>query len=118
MPACSDARAVAAFTTTPRTPRKPCRRICTGGPKPAEIVVEGRSRTGSGFGRLARDAGIAVIVREGAGLIRLDDTILALTDGRTATERMVSDGSPTVLFDLALDYAAATRMAIARCRPS
>ena len=47
-------------------------------------------------------------------MIRLDGTILALTDGRTATERMASDGSPIVLFDLALDYAAASRMAIAR----
>ena len=37
-----------------------------------------------------------------------------LTDGRTATERMASDGSPIVLFDLALDYAKASRMAMAR----
>ena len=60
--------------------------------------------------QLARDAGIRVIEREGSGLIRLDSTTLALTDGRTATERMASDGSPIVLFDLALDYAAASRM--------
>jgi 3-hydroxybutyryl-CoA dehydrogenase len=39
--------------------------------------------------------------------------VLALTDGRTATERMASDKSPAVVFDLALDYAAASRMAIA-----
>lgn len=84
------------------------------GPTPAEIVVEGDLGPAAALVGLARDAGIAVIVREGAGLIRIDDTILALTDGRTATERTISDGSPAVLFDLALDYAAATRMAIAR----
>jgi 3-hydroxybutyryl-CoA dehydrogenase len=63
---------------------------------------------------LVRKTNIAVEVRDGAGLIRLNDTILALTDGRSATERMAAAGSPTVLFDLALDYAAASRMAIAR----
>jgi 3-hydroxybutyryl-CoA dehydrogenase len=63
---------------------------------------------------LARAAGIAVDLREGEGLIRLGDTTLALTDGRSATERMIAMGSPTVLFDLALDYAAASRIAIAR----
>ena len=84
------------------------------GPTPAEIVVEGDLGPAAALVGLARDAGIAVIVREGAGLIRIGDTILALTDGRTATERTISDGSPAVLFDLALDYAAATRMAIAR----
>ena len=73
----------------------------------AEIVVEG-SRTGGGFGRLSAGCGVAVIVREGAGLIRIDDTILALTDGRTATEWTISDGSPAVLSD-SLDHAAATR---------
>ena len=40
---------------------------------------------------------------------------LALTDGRTATARVVDTGvRDLVLFDLALDYAAATRLAVAR----
>jgi len=40
---------------------------------------------------------------------------LALTDGRTATTRVVDTGvRDLVLFDLALDYAAATRLAVAR----
>ena len=39
---------------------------------------------------------------------------VALTDGRTATERMaVEGGLPLVLVDLALDYAAASRVALA-----
>jgi len=40
---------------------------------------------------------------------------LALTDGRTATRRVIDAGvRDIVLFDLALDYAAATRLAVAR----
>ena len=39
---------------------------------------------------------------------------MALTDGRTATERMASDGGlPLVLVDLALDTRHATRVALA-----
>ncbi|MGD0109618.1 MAG: 3-hydroxyacyl-CoA dehydrogenase, partial [Rhodopila sp.] len=84
------------------------------GPKPTHIVVEGDLGPATALVDLVRKTNIAVEVRDGAGLIRLNDTILALTDGRSATERMAADGSPTVLFDLALDYAAASRMAIAR----
>ncbi len=40
---------------------------------------------------------------------------LALTDGRTATRRVIDAGvRDLVLFDLALDYSAATRLAVAR----
>ena len=84
------------------------------GPKPGQIIVEGDLGPAGVLVGLARAAGIAVCAREGAGLIRLDRTTLALTDGRTATERMASDRSPNVLFDLALDYATASRMAITR----
>jgi len=42
-------------------------------------------------------------------------TWLALTDGRTATARMADTGvRDLVLFDLALDYATAARLAVAR----
>jgi 3-hydroxybutyryl-CoA dehydrogenase len=87
---------------------------CPPGPKPVQVIVEGDLGPATALVGLARDAGIAVTARDGAGLIRLDGTVLALTDGRTATERMASDKSPAVVFDLALDYAAASRMAIAR----
>jgi 3-hydroxybutyryl-CoA dehydrogenase len=87
---------------------------CPAGPKPGQIIVEGDLGPAGVLVGLARAAGIAVCAREGAGLIRLDRTTLALTDGRTATERMASDRSPNVLFDLALDYATASRMAITR----
>jgi 3-hydroxybutyryl-CoA dehydrogenase len=50
---------------------------------------------------------------EGAGILRVDGFALALTDGRTATERSLALGEPVVLFDLALDYTGCTRIAIA-----
>jgi len=49
----------------------------------------------------------------GDGLLRIDGIVLALTDGRTATERAAALGEAVVLFDLALDYASCGRIAIA-----
>ena len=61
---------------------------------------------------MALTAGIQVDRRTGAGEIHLGDLRLAMTDGRTATERSVTDG-PCALFDLALDYARSPRIGIA-----
>jgi 3-hydroxybutyryl-CoA dehydrogenase len=83
------------------------------GPRPASIIIEGDLGPAQALALVAEGAGIAVERRDGAGIIRLQNAALALTDGRTATERL-ADGGPGVLFDLALDYAAAGRMAIAR----
>ena len=48
------------------------------------------------------------------GALRADDTVLALSDGRTATVRAAATSTPAlVLFDLALDYAKCTRIAVA-----
>lgn len=49
----------------------------------------------------------------GAGLLRVDGLAVALSDGRTATERSAALGEPVVLFDLALDYVGCTRIALA-----
>jgi 3-hydroxybutyryl-CoA dehydrogenase len=49
----------------------------------------------------------------GAGLLRVDGLALALSDGRTATERSAAAGEPVVLFDLALDWSQCTRVALA-----
>lgn len=57
--------------------------------------------------------GINVERTAGAGLLRIDGKILALTDGRTATERSVALGESVVLFDLALDFANCPRIALA-----
>ena len=73
-------------------------RIAAGG-----VIVE-RARTDSRF----PDG--AIHIAGGAG-----GAWLALTDGRTATTRVVDTGvRDLVLVDLALDYATATRLAIAR----
>jgi 3-hydroxybutyryl-CoA dehydrogenase len=45
--------------------------------------------------------------------MRVGGAWLALSDGRTATERSVALGEPVVLFDLALDYGACSRVALA-----
>ena len=62
---------------------------------------------------LAQQGGIRVEHAAGEGLLRIDGLVLALTDGRTATERAAALGEPVVLFDLALDYASCARIAIA-----
>jgi 3-hydroxybutyryl-CoA dehydrogenase len=65
-------------------------------------------------------AGIPVKLGSGGpGMLTIGDTALALTDGRTATQRAAASGTPHfVLFDLALDYAKAGRIAIAHADQS
>jgi 3-hydroxybutyryl-CoA dehydrogenase len=89
-------------------------------PAPERVVVHGDLGPAAPLlGRL-EDAGIAV-AREGgdprfpSGAIAIGHTRLALTDGRCATVRAVETGvRDFVAFDLALDYAACTRLAVAR----
>lgn len=85
------------------------------GPAPGAVVIEGELGLAEPLVGLMQAAGIPVARGPGAGLIRLEGASLALTDGRTATAR-VAAGEPAdlVLFDLALDYASARRIAIAQ----
>ncbi|MBA1203223.1 3-hydroxyacyl-CoA dehydrogenase PaaC [Pseudomonas capeferrum] len=54
--------------------------------------------------------------RSASGIIRVGDAVLALSDGRLASERAKSDAlNNLVVFDLALDYGKATRIAISCC---
>ena len=76
-------------------------------------MVEGELGPAAGLIELARSAGITVGTTDGEGVIRVGGTRLALTDGRTATERAADGKGDLVLFDLALDYASAPRVAIA-----
>jgi 3-hydroxybutyryl-CoA dehydrogenase len=62
---------------------------------------------------LRRHDEIAVDRSDGDGLLRVDGAAVALSDGRTATERSAALGEPVVLFDLALDYGACSRVALA-----
>lgn len=52
---------------------------------------------------LTEKSGISVKRTGGEGFIRIDELNLCLTDGRLATDKMLTDG-PCALFDLALDY--------------
>lgn len=54
-----------------------------------------------------------VTQRDGSGLLRVGDAILALSDGRMASQRAKEDGLRNlILIDLAFDYATAKRIAI------
>jgi len=88
------------------------------GPRPARIAVAGDLGPASVLADLARGAGIAVDTGPGPGVIRLEAGIVALTDGRMAAEWAAAEGMPAALFDLALDYAAAPRMAVAGSDPA
>lgn len=83
------------------------------GPRPAAVVVEGD--LGPARGLLPRLHAAGLVVREtpGDGVLRIDGHRLALTDGRTADARAQALGAPVALFDLATDWAAATRVAVA-----
>jgi 3-hydroxybutyryl-CoA dehydrogenase len=84
-------------------------------PKPANVVVAGDLGVTAPLLELARAAGLAVSHNAAAGpaLWRIDGIALALTDGRSATQRL-ADGDPAAaVFDLASDYRKAGAIAIA-----
>ncbi len=82
-------------------------------PRPSRVSVEGSLGPAQGLVQLIRDSGIAVEECDGPGRLLVDGMTLALTDGRSATRRAAESGCrDLVLFDLALDHATATRIAI------
>lgn len=89
-------------------------------PAPRQIAVRGD--VGLAAPLLARFAQAGIAVAPSApradfpdGAIDVGDAVLALSDGRTATARAAATGIPDlVLFDLALDYATCTRLALSR----
>ncbi len=62
---------------------------------------------------LKRKDEISVQRIDGDGVLRVDGFAMALSDGRTATQRSVALGEPVVLFDLALDFGTCSRVALA-----
>jgi len=77
------------------------------------LVVEGDIGPASALIERFQASGIQVDQREGAGLLRFGEASLALTDGRMATERAKDSGiRDLLLFDLALNYASASRLAL------
>ncbi|HYF89299.1 3-hydroxyacyl-CoA dehydrogenase PaaH [Azospirillum sp.] len=84
------------------------------GAKPQRVTVQGDLGPAASLVGLLHEAGIAVEEAPGPGVLVVDGVTLALTDGRTATARAAEEGiAPLVLFDLALDYTKATRVALA-----
>jgi 3-hydroxybutyryl-CoA dehydrogenase len=82
---------------------------------PAHIVVTGDLGPAVAIAEMAQAAGIAVDRRDGVeGAILIGDLAVTLTDGRSSTERAATEGRPTIVFDLALDYVKTPRIAIAR----
>jgi 3-hydroxybutyryl-CoA dehydrogenase len=80
----------------------------------ATCVLEGDLGVAQPLVQRLKDAGVAVIERAGSGLLRVGDAVLALSDGRLASQRAGEDGLRNlVLFDLAEDYTRAARIAIA-----
>ncbi|MCO8167420.1 3-hydroxyacyl-CoA dehydrogenase PaaC [Pseudomonas sp. 21LCFQ02] len=60
-----------------------------------------------------QQAGVQITQRAGSGVIRVGTATLALSDGRLASQRAQAQGIDNlVLFDLALDYRRAARIAI------
>ncbi|MDG9780462.1 3-hydroxyacyl-CoA dehydrogenase PaaH [Metapseudomonas otitidis] len=76
-------------------------------------VVEGHLGVAEPLVARLQAAGLAVTRRDGTGLLRVGDAVLALSDGRLASQRTREDGlANLVLLDLALDYAEASRLGI------
>ncbi len=93
---------------------KPVPRSAETAAKPRRVTVQGDLGPAASLVGLLREAGIPIEETPGPGTLLVDGITLALTDGRTATARAAEDGiAPLVLFDLALDYAKATRVALA-----
>ncbi|MHC6226873.1 3-hydroxyacyl-CoA dehydrogenase PaaH [Pseudomonas sp. X10] len=83
------------------------------GQRVESCVVEGDLGIAQGLVARLQVQGIKVEQGAGPGLIRVGDAVLALSDGRLASQRAREDGlSNLVLFDLALDYSTASRIAI------
>ncbi|WP_435609386.1 3-hydroxyacyl-CoA dehydrogenase PaaH [Pseudomonas knackmussii] len=79
----------------------------------ASCLVEGDLGVAQPLVQRLKDAGVQVIQRAGSGQLRVGDAVLALSDGRLASQRAKEDGLRNlVLFDLALDYTKASRLAI------
>ncbi|MCX2900031.1 3-hydroxyacyl-CoA dehydrogenase PaaH [Pseudomonas mandelii] len=79
-------------------------------------VVEGDLGAANALQARLREHDIEVIQRDGQGLLRVGDAVLALSDGRMACQRAREDGLDNlILLDLALDYRQASRIAISCC---
>ncbi|WP_404367065.1 3-hydroxyacyl-CoA dehydrogenase PaaH [Marinobacter sp.] len=85
---------------------------CKSGSTP--VIVEGKLGPAEPLLDRIRETDVEIIERDGPGQLRFGEAVLALTDGRMATERAAADGVFNLaVFDLAFDYSKVTRLAIA-----
>ena len=76
-------------------------------------VLEGDLGVAQPLIQRLKEAGIEIIQRAGNGLLRVGDAVIALSDGRLASQRAKEDGLRNlVLIDLALDYSKTSRLGI------
>jgi 3-hydroxybutyryl-CoA dehydrogenase len=81
---------------------------------PVNVRIEGHLGPAAALADLLMEQSQVTVDRtDGQGLLRVDGVAVALCDGRTATERSAAAGEPVVLFDLALDFQACSRIALA-----
>ena len=93
---------------------KPAPEQTTSSFKPNRLTVEGDLGTASALLKLAENNGINIDTSNGSGFIHCGESVLALTDGRTATKRSLDEDIPNlILFDLQRNYAEDKRIAIA-----
>jgi len=85
-------------------------------PAPTAVTLMGKNALFSPLVDLAEKAGITVNIGDTEELsgFMIGDVLLALTDGTPASELSNVLDRPTVVFDLALDYKTATRIALAK----
>ena len=85
------------------------------GPRPGLVRAEGPLGSLAPLLSVLRDGGIEVAeTAQGPGRLTVDGVALALTDGRSATERAAEEGlADLVVIDLTLDWRAARRVAVA-----
>ena len=77
------------------------------------VIVEGDLGPLAPLLARLRQHDLTIIQRDGPGLLRVGDAVLALSDGRLASQRVREDAlSNLILLDLALDYGTATRLGI------
>jgi len=81
----------------------------TPGPAPSLITVRGEVGPLAALAAAAVGGGVAVVQQAGPGVIDIDGVTLAVTDGRTITER----GGVDALIDLAFDYSGCRLLAVA-----
>jgi 3-hydroxybutyryl-CoA dehydrogenase len=84
------------------------------GPAPGTVIVEGDMGVAEALIARLMESGVAFERTDGDGRLKVGTTTVARTDGRSATVRADEEGiDDLVLFDLALDYGAASRLAVA-----